>query len=149
MVTTSPLPTKDETRSSCHRNGPLPLYPNRTQPFPLSLSSSARQVGVGWIIDRPVSVLNLGGFLSLRPFGFKCAGIRIGPRLSPPPRQQIPKGARLKAADAGTWWLLAGPDLGSEHPKGLARAVLKAEAYRLRPEGLPLEEIQHDLRRFY
>ncbi len=53
------------------------------------------------------------------------------------------------AADAGTWWLLAGPDVGSEYQKGLARAVLKAEAYRLRPEGLPLEEMQHDLRCFY
>ena len=58
---------------------------------------------------------------------------------APLPRQEVLKGARLKAADAGTWKLQAGPNSGSEHPKGLARAALEVEAYRLRPEGLPPE----------
>jgi len=180
MITTLAPLLKDETRFSYRCNGPLqpkadqPLaepFPNRTQPFPLSFTSPARQVGVCWIINRRVSVLNLQGFISLRPSDFKCAGIRIGPRRSPPPRQQIPKGARLKAADAGTRRLRAlrlaqggtssepqsnseqsrttGPGLGSKHPKGLVGAVLKAEVYRLQPEGLPPEEMQDDLRGLY
>ncbi len=78
---------------------------------------------------------------------------------APLPRQEVPKGARLKAADAGTWKLQAGPNSGSEHPKGLARAALEVEAYlrqrrislrlRLRPEGLPPEEIYHDFSSWY
>ena len=42
-----------------------------------------------------------------------------------------------------------GPGLGSKHPKGLVGAVLKAEVYRLQPEGLPPEEMQDDLRGLY
>ena len=153
MVATSLSPLKAGTRSSCRRNEPLqpkadqplaePLCPNRTQPLSLHSTSSAQQVGVGWIVNCLVSVLNLEGSLSLTPSGLGCAGLRIGPRLSLLPRQGLPQGARLEAADAGTWRLRAGPERGSEHPKGSVRAALKAQAYRLRPEGLPPAEMQH------
>ena len=55
----------------------------------------------------------------------------------------------LEGADAGTRRLQAGPDQGSEHQKGTARVVLKAETYRLRPEGLPPAEMQRELSRLY
>jgi len=86
---------------------------------------------------------------SLTRSGIGCAGIRIGPRLSPAPRQRFPQGVSLKSADAGTWRLLAGPGRGSKHPKESVRAALKVETYRLRSEGLPPAEMQHELSRLY
>ena len=53
-----------------------------------------------------------------------------------------PEGRRRRYEEDG-----AGPDRGSEHQKGTARAALKVEAYRLRPEGLAPAEMQHDFRR--
>ena len=78
---------------------------------------------------------------SLTPSGVGCAGIRIGPRLSSVPPRELPQGVSLEAADAGTRSLQAGPDRGSEYLKGSVRAALEAEAYRLRPEGLPPAEM--------
>ena len=141
MVTTSPSSLKAGDRSSCRRNEPLPLCPNRTQPHVINSQllcpASRRQV-----------MLQASVF-SLTPSGVGCASIRTGPRLSPAPRRRFPQGASLEAADAGTRRLQAGPDRGRAHPKGTARAVLKAETYRLRPEGLPPAEMRHDLCRLY
>jgi hypothetical protein len=66
---------------SSRRNGPLPLCPNRTPPLVLYFTSSAQQVGDGWIFHSQVSVVNLQCPRSLRPFSVGCAGFRTRPRL--------------------------------------------------------------------
>ena len=141
MVTTSSSTLKVGARSSCRRNEPLSLCPNRTQPFSLDPAFSTRHVGVGWIVNRLVSlfdtVMSQVRRHSYRPPAFSQS------------RQLVPQGARLKAADAGTRRLRAGPSRGSKQPKGLARAALKAAAYRLRPEDLPPAEMRHEISRLY
>jgi len=45
-----------------------------------------------------------------------------------------PRGERKRAEDAGTCRQMAGPDLRSNHPKGMAWVVLEVVVYRPRPE---------------
>jgi hypothetical protein len=95
--------------------------PNRTKPPAISFTISGRQVGVSWIIKRPVTGVNPNIFCSLTRVRFGAPAF-VSPRLfllASETERRV-----LEAAGTGTWRLRSGPDRGADRV-----AADKVEAY--------------------